>query len=118
MVAAGGHSHMPHAYFSSASWLLFPGNRVQASRPLAYLPICGHQGNTPGSCVIGPASKRGEKALISSTHVDDLARRLVELGGSDLHLKAGVPRRCGYGACSPPWKAARRCVPRIPKVSC
>ena len=29
--------------------------------------------------------------MISSTHVDDLARRLVELGGSDLHLKAGVP---------------------------
>ncbi len=29
--------------------------------------------------------------MISSTHVDDLARRLVELGGSDLHLKAGFP---------------------------
>jgi twitching motility protein PilT len=30
--------------------------------------------------------------MISSTHVDDLARQMVELGGSDLPLKAGVPQ--------------------------
>ena len=29
--------------------------------------------------------------MISSTHVDDLVRRLVEMGGSDLHLKVGAP---------------------------
>jgi twitching motility protein PilT len=64
---------------------------MQASRPLAYLLICIYQANAPGSCATGPASKKGEKEMISGTHVDDLARRLVELGGSDLHLKAGVP---------------------------
>ena len=64
---------------------------MQASSPLAYLLICSHQGNTPGGGVTIPAFKRSEKEMISSTHVDDLARRLVELGGSDLHLKAGVP---------------------------
>ena len=29
--------------------------------------------------------------MITRPHVDDLAGRLVEIGGSDLHLKAGVP---------------------------
>ena len=29
--------------------------------------------------------------MISSTHVDDLVRQLVVMGGSDLHLKVGAP---------------------------
>ncbi|MCA1847285.1 MAG: type IV pili twitching motility protein PilT, partial [Actinobacteria bacterium] len=56
-----------------------------------YEPNTGHHSDAPLRVTIAPEPPRRDPDRLGPAplHVDDILRRVVELGGSDLHLAAG-----------------------------